>query len=198
MEIIETSDMRARILSEAARLFVARGYDGISMREIAEACGVSKAGLYYYFKDKEELFVEILYSYLKELSQAIGACNRPDWSVRQKLTAVMEAIFAQPPERRDIIRLAGQEMSQVNPEARRQFGLIYHQEFIGQIETMLAGGIAAGELRSMDVSQAAWVYLGMMYPFFKPTQTPGTGPGNEPARLALQIFFDGVEVRGER
>lgn len=198
MEAVATSDMKTRMLSEAARLFVARGYAGISMREIAEACGVSKAGLYYYFKDKEELFIEILYGYLEELSQAIAACNHLDWPVRKRLTSVMEVIFSQPPEQRDIIRLAGQEMSQLNPEARRQFGLIYHQKFIGQVEAMLADGIAAGELRPMDVSQAAWIYLGMMYPFFKPTQTPGTGPGNEPARLALQIFFDGVEVHAGR
>lgn len=45
----EGSDMLARILAAAARLFMARGYRGISMREIAEAVGISKAGLYFPF-----------------------------------------------------------------------------------------------------------------------------------------------------
>ena len=48
----EALDLRARILAEATRLFVVYGYNGISMREIAEAVGVSKAGQYYHFKDK--------------------------------------------------------------------------------------------------------------------------------------------------
>ena len=48
----EATEMLTRIVGEATCLFVVRGYRGISMREIAEAAGISKAGLYYHFKDK--------------------------------------------------------------------------------------------------------------------------------------------------
>jgi AcrR family transcriptional regulator len=57
---VEASDITARIIEEATCLFVASGYCGISMREIAEAVGISKAGLYYHFRDKEDLFLAIL------------------------------------------------------------------------------------------------------------------------------------------
>jgi len=53
-------DVPQQILHEATRLFVDRGYHALSMREIAEAVGVSKAGLYYHFEDKEDLFLAIL------------------------------------------------------------------------------------------------------------------------------------------
>ncbi len=55
---VENIDVRDRILLKALQFFVAHGYDGISMREIAEACGLSKAALYYHFRDKEALFLE--------------------------------------------------------------------------------------------------------------------------------------------
>ncbi|MCB0152930.1 MAG: helix-turn-helix transcriptional regulator, partial [Caldilineaceae bacterium] len=58
--MLETVDSRAAILAAAQRLFVERGYRGISMREIAEAVGMTKAALYYHFRDKEQLFVALL------------------------------------------------------------------------------------------------------------------------------------------
>ena len=43
------------ILSHAAGLFAERGFDGTSIRDIAQQSGVSLSGLYHYFKSKDEL-----------------------------------------------------------------------------------------------------------------------------------------------
>jgi AcrR family transcriptional regulator len=45
----------AGILAAAAQVFAANGYDRCSIREVAEAAGVSVPGLYYYVRSKEEL-----------------------------------------------------------------------------------------------------------------------------------------------
>ena len=42
------------------------------MREIADACGISKPGLYYHFKDKEDLFLAILDQNLNDLEQIVA------------------------------------------------------------------------------------------------------------------------------
>jgi TetR/AcrR family transcriptional regulator len=51
---------RDRILHVAARLYALHGYDGTSMREIAEAAGVTKPLIYYHFESKEQLFSILL------------------------------------------------------------------------------------------------------------------------------------------
>lgn len=51
-----TSQMRARIASEAGRLFAAHGYERTSVSEIAGALGTSSGSIFYYFKDKAALF----------------------------------------------------------------------------------------------------------------------------------------------
>ncbi|GIH11242.1 TetR family transcriptional regulator [Rhizocola hellebori] len=48
-------DTRSRIQAVALELFTEKGYDSTSLREIAEALGVTKAALYYHFKSKEEI-----------------------------------------------------------------------------------------------------------------------------------------------
>ena len=46
------------ICREAARLFAQNGVDAVSMRDVADACGITAAALYYHFASKEELYEE--------------------------------------------------------------------------------------------------------------------------------------------
>jgi AcrR family transcriptional regulator len=53
------SDTRQRILSVALDLFTEQGYDGTSLREIAEQLGVTKAAIYYHFESKEDILMAL-------------------------------------------------------------------------------------------------------------------------------------------
>ncbi|GHF44066.1 TetR family transcriptional regulator [Streptomyces mashuensis] len=53
------SNTRERIQQTALDLFVSRGYDKTSLREIAEELGVTKAALYYHFKTKEDILTAL-------------------------------------------------------------------------------------------------------------------------------------------
>lgn len=63
-------DQRELILDRAAALFARGGYPGTSMNQVAEACGLSKATLYHYFRDKYALLVSITDDHVTRL-QAI-------------------------------------------------------------------------------------------------------------------------------
>jgi len=52
--------MKEKIKNKAFALMAKKGLKDISMREIAEACGVTKPVLYYYFKDKEDLCYSLI------------------------------------------------------------------------------------------------------------------------------------------
>jgi TetR/AcrR family transcriptional regulator len=65
---------RERIFLSAAQLFSQKGYNGVSMRELAEHSGISKPTIYYYFGNKEGIYTELVQSglthgeiYLKEI-----------------------------------------------------------------------------------------------------------------------------------
>lgn len=64
-------DQREAILAQAARLFAKRGYVGTSMNQVAQACGLSKATLYHYFKDKYSLLVSIAEGHVSVLEQLV-------------------------------------------------------------------------------------------------------------------------------
>ena len=192
MVIEERTGLHKLILDQATRLFVARGYTSISMREIAEACGVTKAALYYHFKDKENLILAILESYLDEIEALIRTSREVAGSTREKISYMVRSILIQDPQKRALIRLASQEMSNLSPQTRAHFGQIYYEKFIGQIEALLTEGMQAGELRSMDVKATTWFLLGMMYPFFYPGRDREMGQPEEIIPSLLKVFFEGV------
>lgn len=56
----EDNAKRRQIVEGARDVFLTRGFDAASMMDIAKAAGVSKGTLYVYFKDKDELFADIV------------------------------------------------------------------------------------------------------------------------------------------
>ena len=88
-------DKRRAILDRSAELFAEHGFDRASMSKIAEACGVSKANLYHYYRDKEELLFDVIRFHLEELLAVVEEADRPDLPPEARLkelaTAILEA-----------------------------------------------------------------------------------------------------------
>lgn len=59
------------MLAQAALLFADRGYPATSMNQVAEACGVSKALLYHYYRDKYSLLVSIAENHVSRLADLV-------------------------------------------------------------------------------------------------------------------------------
>ncbi len=188
------STTRDQILAEATRLFVAEGYVGMSMRLLAEQVGVSKAGLYYHFKDKESLFLAILTENLLEIEAIIQQARAQGSTARERIERIFRGIFARSPEQQAIIRLASQEAGHLRPTTRRAFRQLYHQKFLWQIQEVLQEGMDAGELRVMDAQQATWILLGMMYPYFYPSHRSEMGDPQAALTTMLTIFFEGANA----
>jgi len=86
-------EKRLAILNRSAELFSEHGYDRASMNRIAEACGVSKANLYHYYKDKEGLLFDVLQFHLKELLDVIEEANRPELPPHERLRGLVGALL---------------------------------------------------------------------------------------------------------
>lgn len=66
------SETRAEILRIALELFTAKGFEGTSIRDIAEALGVTKSSLYYHFSGKEAIIRALLDDRRDELDELLA------------------------------------------------------------------------------------------------------------------------------
>lgn len=87
-----------QILHVAERLFAARGYTAVKLRDIADAVGMKHASLYYYMPGgKEQLFIRVFeYSFERHKRGLMDAINSAGTSIRDQLYAVADWFVTQP------------------------------------------------------------------------------------------------------
>ncbi len=83
-------DTAERILQDGWELFQQKGYRGVSTDEICLRCGITKPTLYYYFQDKEDLFVEVLLHRLQGFHKVIEQAGSLDQRLERIATAMLE------------------------------------------------------------------------------------------------------------
>ncbi len=186
--------MRERIIEVASTRFVERGFDGVSMREIADECGISKAALYYHFTGKAELLQAVVSGYLGEVAAVISVVtNDPSiGEAEAKLRMIVRGLFELPAQRRAILRLAMYEVRQLPNAAQGAFIADYRTTFLAPLTGIFTSGVEAGELRQLDPDFCVRVLLGVLYPFFVPGG-PAAGGAGEVDSL-LDVLFGGFRA----
>lgn len=79
------TDTRDRIRDIALDLFTNRGYDGTSLREIAERIGVTKSAVYYHFRTKEEILDSLVEDFLSRVDNVVEAVGPPAAKSREQV-----------------------------------------------------------------------------------------------------------------
>ena len=68
------------ILETARKVFVEKGYKKVTMKDIVEACDISRGGLYLYFESTAQIFMEVLKMESQEDDDVFGDRISPDAS----------------------------------------------------------------------------------------------------------------------
>ncbi len=162
-ERLKASERREQIVHAAVGLFSRKGFRGTTTREIAEAAGISEAGLFKYFATKEDLYTAIIEakSQTEEvIARAAAAAARQDDAgvFREVSLHFLRQIQSDPSLMRLLLfsALEGHELSEMffSSRVRR-----LHQFLADYIRT----GTAAGRFRALDPLLAARAFLGMVF-----------------------------------
>jgi AcrR family transcriptional regulator len=102
---------RKQILDEAVRLIGLRGYHGFSIEELAQRCGLTNAGLLYYFESKEKLLTAVLEDRERRNAETIISVtllrrqSERDKITLTEFTDTLHAIVARNMAQPEIVRL---------------------------------------------------------------------------------------------
>jgi AcrR family transcriptional regulator len=93
--VVRKSDRTRESILDAARIaFARKGFSGVTIRDITDLAAVNRAGFYYYFADKTELFIELgtqTYRQALEVAEAFGELDSPP--ARHQLEMWVERYF---------------------------------------------------------------------------------------------------------
>ncbi|MDB5513088.1 MAG: TetR family transcriptional regulator [Enterovirga sp.] len=156
------SAKRRQILDGARRVFLAEGFDGASMGEIARAAGVSKGTLYVYFDSKEALFEALTLEERAGLAEALFRLDEADPDVRSALRQLgisfLEAMLA--PDHVSVVRMVI-GASEKFPRFGQAFYEAGPRRGAARLKSYLDRQVEAGRLVIADTAVAAEQFLSL-------------------------------------
>ena len=155
------------ILEAAATEFAGNGFAAASFNRIIESAGLSKGAMYYYFDDKEDLYMTVLHSYQDEFLGQIGEFPTVETAI--EFWAAVE----------EIVTRAGR-LEEANPR-------------IVQLGMSMLKSIMAGEL-SVDFSVHWDQAKGWLERIVKAGQSVGGVRRDLPADLLVALFLGTTEA----
>ncbi|MCK6526589.1 TetR/AcrR family transcriptional regulator [Myxococcota bacterium] len=151
------------ILTAAEGCFSRSGYAGASMREIAEAAGVSKGLLHYHFKSKEQLFVEVQIRAYERLSTRVRAAVAPIPGGKDRGLAALDALVSALRESNDIGVQAELWAAALSDRALRTHVVRLREFFrdllVRSISEILGPDVARLGLTAEGVADLLWAVL---------------------------------------
>jgi TetR/AcrR family transcriptional regulator, cholesterol catabolism regulator len=155
-------ETRQQILEAARELFLARGYNGVSMKEVAEVVQVTSAALYYHFPGgKQDLFVSFIQMMLEEWTQGALHATRQSHGLRDGLIKLTQYLLTLPIDRflvlaRDIHEnVLDRETQRVAVEQQQSI-------FVQHVTDLFQQAIDAGDIKpEIPAAVLATMYTGM-------------------------------------
>ena len=149
---------RAEILAAAERIFVEHGYEGATIRKIADEVGLSSTALYMHFAEKGEILHEICrqaFAALLELTREVEAePGGPEGRLRRMLGAYIDFGFANPNAYRLIYMTRPVELEHGALSAAQELGASLYRSFEQVVEDAAANGLLRHDART--TAQVLW------------------------------------------
>lgn len=101
----ESARTRTQLLDCAERLFARRGYDGVSLRDLARSCGVHPFTVQHHFGSKQALYQEVLCRWDGAVLDRVARALREPAEVSELVGRIIEELFDLFLERRDWMAL---------------------------------------------------------------------------------------------
>lgn len=182
-----TSNIEERIISEARRLFVEKGYTGTSMSEIAEATGLTRSSLHYYYHTKDSLFQAVFSSILASFIPKIQEIMTTDKPIGERIENLvdtyLEKLQDNPYLPLFLIREANRDPEHLLASIKDMGLLRYFVEISRHLQTEMN----EGKLRPVPMYTIVFTFYGLLLvPFiFQNVARKLLSGGNEEEYIAI-------------
>ena len=154
-------DYRTRSLLESTRRLIAsQGFDAVTMERVARDAGITKGGIYLYFRNKDQMILaaieEIVTAMLRDIEERVGAKDSPWEQLCQLIRAQLDIME----QNKELLRtlLLDRRLMKDSPKGSQSRRLLkYRQRHEAEIRAILDRGIKQKVFLSViDTARAAF------------------------------------------
>ncbi|EFL20675.1 TetR family transcriptional regulator [Streptomyces himastatinicus ATCC 53653] len=189
-------ERRRELLSTAAEVFAAQGYNATTVRRIADEAGMLAGSLYYHFDSKESMVDEILSTFLDELWAGYDEVLRAGLGPRETIEALVTESFREIDRHRAAVAIYQKESRQLAALPRFGYLTDSQRRFEGAWLGTLERGVADGVFRADLDTRLAYRFLRdtvwVAASWYRPG---GQHSAEEIARQYVSMVLDGITPR---
>ncbi|KAA0281930.1 MAG: TetR/AcrR family transcriptional regulator [Chloroflexi bacterium] len=187
----EQEKRRHEIFHQVVNIFLKKGFQETSMREIAEAAGLGKSTLYDYFKTKEDILVYFFEDQLSDMTEEAQRIAMQNLPADKRLRQVMETYIENLQANKSLFLKMSFESQRLKAESQKQIQDKRHA-YQDMVRALIDEGIREGVFRKVNSLLAARMLVSGMAPIVFGSRFTGTP--QEMLKDTLDIFFKGIEV----
>jgi len=192
--------VRERLLEVAAKLFPRKGYAATTTREIVAAAGVTKPVLYYYFRSKEGIYLELMQRAFKQFENVVDTSIMGSGSIEQKILRLCDQVFDLALKEIEVVRLV-YAFYYGPPQGAPFFDFdAVNQRLFEAIQQLVMEGMQKKELQEGKVEDMVWAIFGAVNITIENELChPERELGHAGLRRILRLLFQGISTaRGRR
>jgi AcrR family transcriptional regulator len=182
-----------RILGCAEELFGRRGYEAVTVADIAQACGVSTALIYYHYTDKESLLRALVDRASEVFDVHVRRALEPEGTARERLSTFIAAWLGTAESNEGLIRILVRPLT--DPDGPLSAELLARIAVtIEGLAAVIDQGIDAGDFRPVDPKLAAECLFGLVNTRAAAgaLNVPAESEREANAEFIAQLFFSGI------
>lgn len=185
-------DQREMILERAAALFARGGYPGTSMNQVAEACGLSKATLYHYYRDKYALLVSIADGHVSRLQGIVDDALAQEKTPQGQMRVLIRRLVEEYASAQNEHRVLTEDVKFLQPEDR--------ERVLGKERDMVAAFARVVTALRPDLKEAAMskpltmLLFGMVNWMFTWMKPQGALAYEDMAPVVADLFLGGLQA----
>jgi TetR/AcrR family transcriptional regulator len=193
VEIFNDHTVRQRLLAGATELFARKGYASTTVREIVEAAKVTKPALYYYFSNKEGIYLELMKEAEARFEILLGSARKEIGAVKKRILRFSEQVFQLFLDQIEIARV-GLSIHYGPAQGAPFFDFdAFHLKFQDLIKQLIQEGIRKGEFRKGNITDMTWAVLGAINVAIEvQLWHPEKSIGRKGLVRVLNLVFEGI------
>lgn len=181
------------ILETSAKLFGEKGYKGVSIRDIAQACGLTNAALYYHFKNKDDLYLAVLQDAHERAVATLDEAARSGGSLRSRLKQLVDRYFEVMLAQRQSFQMLWRDLKNVDDVRASKLYANMRAGFMRPIRETIEAAQAKGEMVGGDAQLYARLLHGMMIALtFEGRQNSKARVTSDQVDALVKVFLEGV------
>ena len=195
----ELKDDTVGLIVEVARqIFFEKGYEKATTREISERAGISKATLYYHFKNKEELLFGIVNRASDELvnnmRQAIDKNLALDGELKDLIAALSQEYTKTFFTILDSIKILLHDIEHLKPELK-EIILQKERDNIHQLREYISSLQKSGRLKKHSPTALTFIFIGMMHWLYFWFRADGELSLDDMNEIIADVFVNGAGIK---